>query len=186
VGAKRKLVVIGNGMAGARSVEEILARDGAALFDIAMYGEAFGNYNRIMLSSVLEGSRQGAEILLNPLPWYEHNAIRLHCGVRATRIFRFARRVLGADGSEEPYDNLIIATGSRPFIPPITGLTRSDGDIKAGIFGFRSLDDCRRIAGYASGRRRAAVIGVACSDWNVLMGCKALGSKSTSYIARLT
>jgi nitrite reductase (NADH) large subunit len=160
MGAKRNLVVIGNGMAGARVVEEILARGGADLFNLAMFGdEPFGNYNRIMLSAVLDGSREATEIVLNPLAWYERNAIRLHAGIRATRIFRFARRVLGADGCEEPYDNLIIATGSRSFIPPLLGLTRSDGSMKPGIFGFRSLDDCHRMEAYATGKRRAAVIG---------------------------
>jgi NAD(P)H-nitrite reductase large subunit/predicted pyridoxine 5'-phosphate oxidase superfamily flavin-nucleotide-binding protein len=158
--AKRNLVVIGNGMSGARTVEEILARGGAELFNIAMFGaEPLGNYNRIMLSSVLDGSHQAGEIVLNPLAWYERNAIRLHAGARATRIFRFARRVIGADGSEEPYDNLIIATGSRSFIPPLPGLTLGDGSVKPGIFGFRSLEDCRRMAEYATGKRRAAVIG---------------------------
>jgi nitrite reductase (NADH) large subunit len=160
VDTKRNLVVIGNGMSGARAVEEILARCGADLFNIAMFGaEPLGNYNRIMLSAVLDGSRQATEISLNPLDWYERNAIRLHAGVRATRIFRFARRVLGADGSEEPYDNLVIATGSRSFIPPLPGLTQSDGTMKPGIFGFRSLDDCFRMADYAAGKKRAAVIG---------------------------
>ncbi len=160
MGTKRNLVVIGNGMSGARTVEEILARGGADLFNIAMFGaEPLGNYNRIMLSAVLDGSREATEILLNPLAWYERNAIRLHGGVRATRIFRFARHVLGADGSDEPYDNLIIATGSRSFIPPLPGLTRSDGSMKPGIFGFRSLDDCCRMADYATGKARAVVIG---------------------------
>ena len=118
-------------MSGARTVEEILARGGAELFNIAMFGdEPFGNYNRIMLSAVLDGSHAATEIFLNPLAWYEQNAIRLHSGIRATRIFRFARRVLGADGSEEPYDNLIIATGSRSFVPPLLGLTQGDGSTK--------------------------------------------------------
>src|SRR5258708_17039347 len=120
MGANRNMVVIGNGRSGARPVEEILARGGAELFDITMFGaEPLGNYNRIMLSAVLDGSHQAADILLNPLAWYERNAIRLHAGIRATRIYRFARRVIGADGPEEPYDNLIIATGSRSFIPPL-------------------------------------------------------------------
>ncbi len=157
---KRNLVVIGNGMSGARAVEEILARGGAELFNIAMFGaEPTGNYNRILLSSVLDGSQQESATILNPLAWYEQHAIRLHAGVRATRIFRFARRVIGADGSEEPYDNLIIATGSRSFIPPLPGLTLNDGSTKPGIFGFRSLEDCHRMAEYAAGKRRAAVIG---------------------------
>jgi NAD(P)H-nitrite reductase large subunit/predicted pyridoxine 5'-phosphate oxidase superfamily flavin-nucleotide-binding protein len=158
--SKLNLVVIGNGMSGARTVEEILARGGAEMFSIAMFGgEPFGNYNRIMLSGVLDGSHQAAEIVLNPLAWYEQNGIRLHAGVRATRILRFARRVLGSDGSQEPYDKLIIATGSRSFIPPISGLTRSDGSVKSGVFGFRSLEECRLMADYAHGKKRAAVIG---------------------------
>jgi len=160
VAAKRKLVVIGNGMAGARSVEEILARGGGEMFEIAMFGdEPFGNYNRIMLSAVLEGSTDAAAILLNPLQWYDEHAIRLRPGVGAERIFRYARCVIGSDGSQEPYDKLIIATGSRPFIPPLDGLTLTDGGLKPGIFGFRTLDDCRRIAAYAAGKRRAAVVG---------------------------
>jgi NAD(P)H-nitrite reductase large subunit len=158
--AKRNLVVIGNGMAGARTIEEILARGGAEMFNIAVFGgEPFGNYNRILLSSVLDGSRQASEILLNPLEWYEKNGIRLHAGVYASRILRFARGVVGADGSQEPYDLLIIATGSRPYIPPLAGLAMADGTIKPGVFGFRSLDDCARMAEYAHGKKRAAVVG---------------------------
>jgi NAD(P)H-nitrite reductase large subunit len=160
MGAKRNLVVIGNGMSGARTVEEIFSRGGAELFNIAMFGdEPIGNYNRIMLSAVLDGSHQERDIILNSLEWYEQSGIRLHAGVHATRIFRFARLVRGADGSVELYDNLIIATGSRSFIPPIAGLMRGDGSVKPGVFGFRSLDDCRRIADYAAGRKRAAVVG---------------------------
>jgi nitrite reductase (NADH) large subunit len=160
VSAKRNLVIIGNGMSGARSAEEILARGGAELFNIAMFGaEPTGNYNRILLSAVLDGSQPESETILNPLAWYQQHAIRLHAGVRAIRIFRFARRVIGADGSEEHYDHLIIATGSRSFIPPLPGLTLKDGGTKPGIFGFRSLEDCHRMAEYATGKRRAVVIG---------------------------
>ena len=173
---KRNLVVIGNGMAGARTVEEILARGGADQFNIAMFGgEPFGNYNRIMLSGVLDGSHEAAEIVLNPLAWYGQNDIRLHAGIRATRILRFARRVIGSDGSEEPYDKLIIATGSRSFIPPIPGLTQSDGSLKPGIFGFRSLEDCRRMADYAHGKKRAAVIGGGLLGLECAHGLQSLG-----------
>jgi nitrite reductase (NADH) large subunit len=187
MGAKRNLVVIGNGMSGARTVEEILARGGADLFNIAMFGdEPFGNYNRILLSAVLDGSREATAIVLNPLAWYEQNSIRLHAGIHATRIFRFARRVIGADGSEEPYDNLIIATGSRSFIPPLPGLTRSDGSTKPGIFGFRSLDDCHRMAGYVTGKRRAAVIDGGLLGLECAHGLQDLVSKSTWCIARPT
>jgi nitrite reductase (NADH) large subunit len=157
---KLNLVVVGNGMAGARTVEEILARGGADLFNITVFGdEPYGNYNRILLSNVLNGTQEESEIFLNPLRWYEENDIKLHCGVRVERILRRSRIVLGGDGTTEPYDKLIVSTGSRPYIPPIEGLTLPDGQYKPGVFVFRTLDDCREIAEYAPGRGPAAVIG---------------------------
>ena len=84
-------------MAGARTVEEILARGGAEQFAITMFGdEPYGNYNRIMLSHVLSGEETDADIFLNSLPWYVENDITLHAGVRATRIDRFAKLVYSA------------------------------------------------------------------------------------------
>jgi nitrite reductase (NADH) large subunit len=158
--AKKRLVVIGNGMAGARAVEEILSRGGADQFQITMFGqEPYGNYNRILLSDVLNGSHEESEIFLNSLSWYEEHGIRLLAGVRATRILRHARIVLGPDGVEEPYDLLVIATGSLPFVPPIQGVHLSDGSPKPGVFFFRNLDDCRRITAYAAGKKSGAVIG---------------------------
>jgi nitrite reductase (NADH) large subunit len=158
--AKQKLVVIGNGMAGARTVEEILARGGGDLFDIVMFGEEpYGNYNRILLSDVLNGSHQPDEIFLNSLEWYEQNGIRLHAGVRAEKIQRHAQKVVGAGGVVESYDQLIIATGSVPYLPPIEGLRLPDGRDKPGVFVFRNLDDCRRISEYALGKKSGAVIG---------------------------
>ncbi len=157
---KQKLVVVGNGMAGARAVEEILARGGAEMFDIVMYGEEpYGNYNRILLSNVLNGSQEPTDIFLNPLEWYRENDIRLHAGVRVTEIDRNAKVVTGDDGTVEWYDKLLIATGSRPFVPAMEGLNRPDGSPKPGVFVFRTIDDCTKIAGYASKCRRAAVLG---------------------------
>src|SRR5882672_9446436 len=117
---KQKLVVVGNGMAGARTVEEILVRGGGQQFEIAMFGdELYGNYNRILLSEVLNGSQEASDIFLNSLPWYQDNNIRLHAGVRAREIHRYSRHVVGDGGVIEPYDRLIIATGSVSFIPPM-------------------------------------------------------------------
>ncbi len=158
--AKQNLVVIGNGMAGARTVEEILARGGASQFDITMFGdELTGNYNRILLSNVLNGSYREEEIFLNPLSWYVENRILLHAGKRASGLLRRAKVVFGEDGKAEPYDKLIIATGSRPFLPHMEGTTMPDGSFKPGVFVFRTLDDCREIAEYAKGKKKAAVIG---------------------------
>jgi len=160
MGSKRKLVVVGNGMAGARAVEEILARGGADQFEITMFGdEPYGNYNRILLSDVLNGSHDESEIFLNPLAWYEENGVTLHAGVRAVDILRSSRHVVGDNGVTEPYDILILATGSVPFIPPIKNATLADGRLRPGVFAFRNLDDCRSITSHARGQRRAAVIG---------------------------
>src|SRR5215204_1143534 len=119
---KPKLVVIGNGMAGARLLEDVLACD-PDLFDITVFGdEPYGNYNRILLSNVLNGSQDAKEIFLNPLAWYAENNVTLHAGKRVTKIDREAK-VVYADGVEESYDDLVFATGSKPFVPPIPGTT---------------------------------------------------------------
>ena len=156
---RRRLVVIGNGMAGIRAVEEILARGGGSQFAITVFGdEPYGNYNRIMLSNVLAGLEDESDIFLNPLAWYAANGIDLRAGVRVTRVDRFARTVSAADGTTTRYDKLIIATGSRAFIPPITGATAADGT-PPGVFAFRTLDDCRQMIAAAAGKERAVVIG---------------------------
>jgi nitrite reductase (NADH) large subunit len=150
---QERLVVIGNGMAGAKVVEEILARD-RRRYRIVMFGEEpYGSYNRILLSAVLSGEQQASEIFLNSLAWYEKHGIILHAGVRAAAIDRERRVVVGEDGREEPYDRLILATGSRPFVPPLEGAE------KDGVFVFRTLDDCRAIAGWATRDGPAVVLG---------------------------
>jgi nitrite reductase (NADH) large subunit len=167
---RQRLVVVGNGMAGARVVEEILKRAPDA-FDITMFGaEPYGNYNRILLSNVLNGSQAPTEIFMNPLSWYRERSITLHAGVRAEFIDRARKVVVGrplskdaaayaadakADGAavEAPYDRVVLATGSRPFVPSMEGFGGP------GCFLFRTLDDCSRIADYARSCRRAAVIG---------------------------
>src|SRR6202521_6350425 len=97
--AKLSLVVVGNGMAGARAVEEVLSRGGGDLFDIVMFGnEPYGNYNRILLSNILSGAQDASDIYLNPLEWYIENNIRLHTSARVTEIDRAAKVVLSANG----------------------------------------------------------------------------------------
>src|SRR5580704_9434033 len=158
--SKQRLVVIGNGMAGARAVEEILARGGAELFEIVMFGEEpYGNYNRILLSNVVNGAQDPTEIFLNSLGWYEENRIRLHAGIKALSIDRAGKRVFGACGIIEPYDKLIIATGSKAFIPPVENIEGPDGKLRPGVFAFRTLDDCHAIVAEATKSKRAAVIG---------------------------
>ncbi len=181
--ARRKLVVVGNGMAGARAVEEILQRGGGEQFSITMFGdEPYGNYNRIMLSHVLSGEETDADIFLNSLPWYRENDITLHAGVRATRIDRFSKLVYAvnsADGttSHTPYDVLIIATGSRSFMPSIEGLRTDDGELLPGVFAFRTIDDTRGMVTYAQheDHRRAVVIGGGLLGLEAARGLQAYG-----------
>jgi nitrite reductase (NADH) large subunit len=147
-------------MAGARTVEEILARGGAEQFEITVVGEeAYGNYNRLLLSSVLNGSQDPSEIFLNGLNWYVEHGITLRAGVRVDEIARPQKTIHCDGGNCFQYDKLIIATGSRPVIPPIAAVKRPNGEFTPGIFVLRTLDGCRKIAGYAAKCRRAAVIG---------------------------
>ncbi|WP_211879662.1 nitrite reductase large subunit NirB [Pseudarthrobacter albicanus] len=160
--ARRRLVVIGNGMAGARAVEEILARGGAEQFTITMFGdEPYGNYNRIMLSHVLSGEESDSDIFLNSLHWYQDNNITLHAGVRVERIDRFTKYVFANNGHVVPYDVLIIATGSQSFMPPMDGLYTPSGSVKPGVFTFRTIDDTRNMVQHAQyeHHHRAVVIG---------------------------
>src|SRR5690349_25053340 len=104
---KQKLVIIGNGMAGARFIEDALARGGRDLFEIVMFGdEPYGNYNRILLSGVLSGSHDPKDIFINPLAWYESNGVKLLAGARVAAIDREARRVIAENGAIESYDHL--------------------------------------------------------------------------------
>src|SRR6185312_13997127 len=102
---KQRLVVIGNGMAGARLVEEVLARQGSELFEIVILGdEPYGNYNRILLSGVLAGTHDAQDIFINPLAWYAENGVILHAGQRVNKIDRVERTVCTDAGLVERYD----------------------------------------------------------------------------------
>jgi nitrite reductase (NADH) large subunit len=157
---KERLVVIGNGMAGARFLEELVSRGGRERFAVAVFGdEPYGNYNRILLSGVLAGSHDPGDIFLNPLAWYAENGIALHAGVRATEIDRGRKEVRGASGVVEPYHTLVIATGSSAYVPEIEGLRGADSRPRPGASVFRSLDDTDGMIRQAATARRAVVIG---------------------------
>ncbi|MBE7163157.1 MAG: NAD(P)/FAD-dependent oxidoreductase, partial [Williamsia herbipolensis] len=165
-GSRAKLVVVGNGMSGARALEEILARGGGELFQITVFGdEPYGNYNRILLSEVLAQAAGEVvddaddDLFLNPVDWYAENGITLHAGVRIVRIDRHAKVVLGDDGSVTPYDTLVLATGSRSFFPPMEGMWASRTELTPGVFGFRSLDDAHGMLAHVADARTAVVIG---------------------------
>jgi NAD(P)H-nitrite reductase large subunit len=157
---RKRLVVVGNGMAGARLLEDLVRRGGRDRFDMAVFGEEpCGNYNRILLSSVLSGGHDADDIFINPVSWYAANGITLHAGRPVVRIDRSRRLVHAAGDLVEPYDTLVIATGSSPVVPSIAGLHGPAGAFKEGVFVFRTLDDCRCIIDCAAQARRAAVLG---------------------------
>lgn len=169
---KQKLVVIGNGIAGISTVEQILKLSGA--FDITVIGqEPHPNYNRIMLSYVLEGSKTLDDIVLNDWKWYEDNGITLHTGTSAQRIDEAAKVVMTDNGMAVPYDQVIIATGSKPFILPVPG---SD---KEGVIGFRTIADCTWMLQAAKTYRKAAVIGGGLLGLEAAKGLVSLGMDVT-------
>jgi nitrite reductase (NADH) large subunit len=150
---KQELVVIGNGMAGMRTVEELLKLD-PDMYGITVFGaEPHGNYNRILLSPVLTGEKSVADIMLHTRDWYGANGIVLHAGDPVVRIDRKRRLVQAASGLTVTYDRLLIATGSAPFIIPVPGHELP------GVIGFRTLHDIDTMLAAARAGGRAVVIG---------------------------
>jgi len=147
------LVVIGNGMAGMRTVEELLKLD-ATMYRVTVFGaEPHGNYNRILLSPVLAGEKTVDDIMLHTRDWYAANGVTLHAGDPVVRIDRKRRVVHARSGLAVPYDRLLIATGSRPFIVPVPGHGLP------GVIGFRDLHDVDTMLAAAKRGGRAVVIG---------------------------
>jgi nitrite reductase (NADH) large subunit len=148
----KRLVVVGNGMAGMNCLEQILKHQ--PRFAVTVFGdETHVNYNRIMLSSVLAGEKAADDIVINGLDWYQTHGIDLRVGVRIVDVDSKAKTVTGNDGSVTPYDVLLLATGSNAFMPPIQGLD------KDGVFAFRTLDDTRALIERSAPGRKAIVIG---------------------------
>ncbi|MDE2075300.1 MAG: nitrite reductase large subunit NirB [Alphaproteobacteria bacterium] len=150
----QRLVVVGNGMAGMRTVEELLKHEAGRRYRITVFGaEPHVNYNRILLSSVLAGDKSLDEIVINSRDWYAENGIRLITDDAVTRIDRETKTVTAASGRQVPYDRLLIATGSKPLAPPIPGLGLP------GVCAFRDLADVEKMLEAARTRKRAVVIG---------------------------
>ncbi len=150
---KEKLILIGNGMAGIRTVEELL-KLAPDKYDITVFGaEPLPNYNRILLSPVLAGEKRFEDIVLNGDAWYAANGITLHKGREVVAIERGRRKVVAADGTEAPYDRLVLATGSNPFVIPVPGKEL------AGVVTFRDMHDIERMLAAAKSRKHAVVIG---------------------------
>jgi nitrite reductase (NADH) large subunit len=150
---KKKLVLVGNGMAGLRSIEELL-KISPDLYQITVFGsEPHPNYNRIMLSPVLAGEKNFDDIVLNSLEWYEENGIELITGDPVVEIDRVKGEVMSKSGVVREYDRLLLATGSTPFIIPIPGAD------KEGVIGFRDIADVESMLQSAKHHKNAVVIG---------------------------
>ena len=154
---KMKLVLVGNGMAGVRVLEELI-KLAPQLYDITVFGaEPHPNYNRILLSPVLAGEQTMDQIVLNSWEWYAQNSITLHAGKKVTEIDRVRRtvRAIAADGSvtEAAYDRLLLCTGSNPFMLPIPGK-----DLQ-GVIAYRDIADTHTMIEAARTHRHAVVIG---------------------------
>ncbi|KRH78803.1 nitrite reductase [NAD(P)H] [Ferrovum sp. JA12] len=150
---KTRLVVIGNGMAGIRTIEELIKMSPDE-FDITVFGsEPKPNYNRILLSPVLSGEMMFQDTVLNDWNWYEENHITLQVGKTVTKIDRFHCQVETQDGITTPYDRLLIATGSNPIMLPIPGINLP------GVLAYRSIDDVEKMLAATKTCQRAVVIG---------------------------
>jgi len=150
---KTRLVMVGNGMAGVRTLEELL-KIAPELHDITVFGaEPHPNYNRILLSPVLAGEQTIDQIVLNPLDWYAQHGITLHLGRKVVDVDRRRRIVRAEDGTEAPYDRLLMATGSNPFVLPVPG---RDLD---GVIAYRDIADTNAMIDAAARYRHAVVIG---------------------------
>jgi nitrite reductase (NADH) large subunit len=170
---KQRLVVIGNGMAGCRAIEEILKRD-PNRYAITVFGaEPRVNYNRIMLSPVLAGEKAFEDIIINDAAWYADNAITLHSGRAVTRIDRDAKQVEAEGGLVVPYDQLILACGSDPVRLPLPGKELE------GVVTFRDLDDVEKMVAAADAGGEAVVIGGGLLGLEAAYGLARRGMKAT-------
>ncbi|GIQ68790.1 NAD(P)/FAD-dependent oxidoreductase [Xylanibacillus composti] len=150
---RKKLVMVGNGMAGVASIEHLL-KLAPQKYEITIFGsEPHPNYNRIMLSSVLAGDTEMKDIVINDWDWYKDNQITLHAGHTVNKVDTKNKTVATDTGITESYDELILATGSLPFMLPLPGAD------KEGVIAFRDIKDCETMIETAKQYKKAVVIG---------------------------
>jgi nitrite reductase (NADH) large subunit len=171
--SKQRLVLIGNGMAGMSVVEQIVQLN-PNLYEITVIGEEpYPNYNRIQLSYVLEGSKTIDDIILNDKAWYQEHNITLLTGTAVERIDTDRKELYTDAGQRIPYDQAIVATGSKPIRLPIPGAD------KQGVMGFRDIRDCETMLEAAKTYRSAVVIGGGLLGLEAASGLKKLGMDVT-------
>lgn len=157
----KRVVIIGNGMAGARLQEELHRRDPAAehVTSVVIGDEPNAAYNRILMSNVIAGRITAENTLLRAANWYSERNLQTYTGVRVDRIDRNTQTVHCDDGTEHYYDNLVFATGSRAFIPSIEGALTEAGTPIPGVIAFRNLADCAGIVSALTEGTRVVVVG---------------------------
>ncbi|NNM68337.1 MAG: FAD-dependent oxidoreductase, partial [Spirochaetales bacterium] len=168
---KKRLVVIGSGMAGGKLIEELLAQ--SQDWDIAVVGEEnVGNYNRIkLLYKLLRDDVE--EFFLNDETWYHSRGVKTILGVRAERVDTENRRVILSNGQNLDYDACVLATGSRPFVPQVPGLELE------GVGVLRNLDDVARVKKWLAGRTDVMVVGGGLLGLELALILKSLGKRIT-------
>lgn len=170
---KMKLVLVGNGLAGMRCLEDLLDM-APERYEITVIGEEpWGNYNRIMLSPVLSGDKTMDDIMLHPHAWYSDKGIRFIAGDPVVKIDRPRKQVYTQKNEIVDYDRLIVATGSRPFVPPISG-----SDL-TGVISFRDIDDVNTMLDYCKNKKNAVVIGGGLLGLEAAYGLKQQGMNVT-------
>lgn len=156
---KKRLAIIGNGMAASRLLDELVRRNATDSFDITVFGEeARASYNRILLGRVLSGGAP-EEIALKPNDWYAQRGVAFRASVRVAKVDPVSRRLATSAGDLHPYDVCVFATGSSPFVPPVRGLKSDDGSPRDGVHVFRTIDDCVAIRDRARPGSSAVVVG---------------------------
>ena len=170
---KMKLVLVGNGLAGMRCLEDLLDM-APERYEVTVIGEEpWGNYNRIMLSPVLSGDKSIEDIMLHPHAWYSDKGIHFIAGDAAVKIDRPRKQVYTEKGIVVDYDRLILATGSKPFIPPIKG-----SDLK-GVLSFRDIYDVNTMLEYCKNKKNSVVIGGGLLGLEAAYGLKQRGMNVT-------
>lgn len=156
--AREQLVVVGNGMAATRLVEQLVTRGYPGRIQV-LGDEPVAPYNRILLSALVEGTHSPAAITMREPKWYAAHGIDLRLSSRVLEVDRNQREVMLVDGSRFGYDRLVLATGSIATLPPIRGLVQMDGTLHPDVHAFRSLADCDRLLAAVPHSRRAVVVG---------------------------
>jgi len=156
---KRRLAIIGNGMGTCRLLDELVERDATRRYEISVFGEEPGGaYNRILLGKVLGGEAPDAIVTKTP-EWYDAHAIRLTHTTRVTRLDTMRKTLETGDGQHRQYDVAVLATGSQPVVPPLEGMHGDDGELRPGVFVYRTIADCIRMRSYTRSGDSAVVVG---------------------------